>query len=318
VKGAEYALYVLTVVYFIALCCMYKNIRVSIQVLKTASVIVMGNLRMLVVPFFEAILLLMWSAWWLYSFGYLLSSGEITQPKHGSQLKVVELSDMQRYYAYLHVFTFFWGFELIQALFTFALIVGVCTWYFTSQEDTRGSFSLSTGFWWAFRYNLGSLALGSFILAVVWIIRCLFEYIDKQMEGAKQNNAVARAISYCVRCCLDCFHRFLKFLNENAYCQIALTGENFCASAMAAFVLALKNAATFFITNGIGSLIQFLGRVTISIANTLVGYLIINNVPEFVEDIDSPIPVLAVVFFISFTMATVFMEVYASTSLAIL
>ena len=273
---------------------------------------------MLFVPFFEAILLLAWSAFWITSFGYLLSSGEITQPKHGSQLKKIELSDDQKWMAYGHVFTFFWGFELIQALFTFSLIVGVCTWYFTSHEDSRGSFSLSTGFWWAFRYNLGSLALGSFILAVVWIIRVIFEYIDKQMEGAKQNNAVVRAISYCVRCCLDCFHRFIKFLNENAYCQVALTGENFCTSAMAAFVLALKNAATFFITNGIGALIQFLGRVTVSIANTLIGYLIITYVPEFVEDIDSPVPVLLVIFFISFTMATVFMEVYSSTSLAIL
>ena len=58
--------------------------------------------------------------------------------------------------------------------------------------------------------------------------------------------------------------------------------------------------------------------MTISIANTFIGYLIITKVPEFIEDIDSPVPVLAVIFFISFTMATVFMEVYAATSLAIL
>ena len=93
VKGAEYTLYGLCVAYFICLCCMYKNIRVSIQVLKTASVIIMGNIRMLFVPFFEAILLLCWSAFWLLAFGHLLACGEITQPKHGSQLKKIELTD---------------------------------------------------------------------------------------------------------------------------------------------------------------------------------------------------------------------------------
>ena len=97
-----------------------------------------------------------------------------------------------------------------------------------------------------------------------------------------------------MRCCLDCFHRFVKFINENAYIQVALTGESFCTSAMAAFVLALKNAATFFITNGIGSLIFFLGKMTISIINTAIGYLLITHVESFKEEIDNPVPVLAI------------------------
>jgi choline transporter-like protein 2/4/5 len=183
---------------------------------------------------------------------------------------------------------------------------------------------LSTGFWWSIRYNLGSLAFGSFILAVVWIIRIVFEYIDSQLEGAKKENKVVQIISNVLRCYLDCFHRFIKFLNQNAYIQIALTGDNFCSSAMSAFVLALKNAATFFITNGIGSLIQFLGKITISLLNVFLCYLIIMYSPEFEDDdgegsiIDNPIPVLGVMFVISFTLATIFMEVYSCTSLAIL
>ena len=55
---------------------------------------------------------------------------------------------------------------------------------------------------------------------------------------------------------------------------------------MSAFVLALKNAASFFITNGIGALIYFLGKATISILNTFIGYLLITYVPDFEEDID--------------------------------
>lgn len=70
----------------------------------------------------------------------------------------------------------FWIAELIAAIFHYALIVGVCTWYFTSTADSRGRFSLLRGFWWSIRYNLGSLALGSFILALIWMIRIVFEY----------------------------------------------------------------------------------------------------------------------------------------------
>ena len=35
----------------------------------------------------------------------------------------------------------------------------------------------STGIEWAFRYHFGSLAFGSLIVAIVWAIRIIFEYI---------------------------------------------------------------------------------------------------------------------------------------------
>lgn len=138
------------------------------------------------------------------------------------------------------------------------------------------------------------------------------------MQKVKDESAAARCILSCTRCCLDCFHRFIKFLNENAYIQVALTGENFCVSAMQGFVLALKNAATFLIINGIGQFLYLLGKATISIVNTAIGYLMITYIQEFQEDIDQPLPFLMLIFFMSYMMATTFMEVYNSVSLAIL
>ena len=218
---------------------------------------------------------------------------------------------------YGQIFMFFWVFEFIQAVFNYTIIVAVCTWYFSSTNDISGNFSLTTGFIWSFRYNFGSLALGSFILAIVWIIRIIFEYIDDKMKTAKENNEVVRYISMCIRFVLDCFHRFIKFLNDNAYIQVALTGENFCSSAMAAFVLALKNASSFFITNGIGSLIHLLGKASIIIANVILGYFIIRFFPEFSE-LSSPIAPLFIVGIMSYMMSSVFMEVFGTTSLTIL
>lgn len=80
-----------------------------------------------------------------------------------------------------YVFGLFWIAELLAAVFNYALIVGVCTWYFTSHGDTRGSLSIFKGFWWSVRYNLGSLAFGSFILALIWTIRIIFEYFEKKL-----------------------------------------------------------------------------------------------------------------------------------------
>lgn len=63
------------------------------------------------------------------------------------------------------------------------VIVAVCVWYFTSSADTRGSASLTKGVKWLFRYNLGSLALGSLLLAIVWFLIIIFEYLNKKLGG---------------------------------------------------------------------------------------------------------------------------------------
>lgn len=41
----------------------------------------------------------------------------------------------------------------------------------------------SKGVKWMFRYNFGSLAFGSFLLALVWFIIIVFEYLNKKLNG---------------------------------------------------------------------------------------------------------------------------------------
>jgi len=103
----------------------------------------------------------------------------------------------------------------------YVLIVAVVSWYFTENENTRGNFSICRGYWWLIRYNLGSVLFGSFILALVWLIRTIFEYIHKKITNASGDRPLPRPVQWllsCTRCCLDCCHRFIKYVNMNAYC----------------------------------------------------------------------------------------------------
>ena len=122
---------------------------------------------------------------------------------------------MQKGLIAAQAFVFIWMYEVIVALHNYVIICGVCTWYFTSTQDSAGYFSLCKGLGWALRYNLGSLAFGSLIVSLVWILRVMFEWIASKVD--EPGNALTRCISTCCRCCLDCFHRFIKFLDENAY-----------------------------------------------------------------------------------------------------
>ena len=91
-----------------------------------------------------------------------------------------------------------------------------------------------------FRYHLGSVAFGSFILAVVQFIKWWLYWLEKQAEASK--NGIMKRIAQTLRCCVTCFEKFIKFLNKNAYIQIALLGKKFCYAAKDAFWLIFRNA----------------------------------------------------------------------------
>jgi hypothetical protein len=61
---------------------------------------------------------------------------------------------------------------------------------------------------------------------------------------------------------------------------VALNCTNFCASAINAFLLVLKNSGTFMVSEGIAGIFMFLGKIFISVANTALCYLILTNWEE--------------------------------------
>ena len=122
----------------------------------------------------------------------------------------------------------------------------------------------------------------------------------------------------CVHCCLTCCHRFVKYINENTYCQIALTGENFCTAAMNGFLLILKHTATFAFTKGMSGIFNVLGKLTVSLLVTAACYIIIIYWADLYTRINSPIGPMIVVFFVSYAIAYLFMAIYSTTALCIL
>jgi choline transporter-like protein 2/4/5 len=92
-----------------------------------------------------------------------------------------------------------------------------------------------------------------------------------------------------MHCCFDCFERFVRFINNNAYIQIALTGKGFCTSAHESFYLMLRNAGRFTALAGVGSLILGLGKLFIAASSATISYLIVTHVEPFRDDIYSPV-----------------------------
>lgn len=49
------------------------------------------------------------------------------------------------------------------------------------------------------RYHLGSIAFGSFIIAVIQFIRAVLEYVDRQMKTASPGNMVTKYLMACIK-----------------------------------------------------------------------------------------------------------------------
>merc|ERR1712216_828299 len=126
-------------------------------------------------------------------------------------------------------------------------------------------------------------------------LRMICEYIKTSAE--KSGNSGAKKTAACVTCCLACFNRLIKFLNEQAYVRIALTGENFCPACKSAFYVGLSNWDRYMLVNLLGGAFVNLGVACIALSSTYVGYIYIMKNPEMLNALVSilmPIVVFAI------------------------
>lgn len=86
---------------------------------------------------------------------------------------------------------------------------------------------------------MGTVAFGSLILAICSFIRAMIEFAEQKLK--KYDNACTKAIFCCLKCFFWCLHKFLCFVNRNAYIMCAVHGKNFCSSAKSAFELLMRN-----------------------------------------------------------------------------
>lgn len=75
---ASYAIWGLSVIYVLAVLCCWYSIKIAVKVLRTSARIIMGNLRMVLIPIISILFTAVWIAASMYFMLWLLSCGKIT------------------------------------------------------------------------------------------------------------------------------------------------------------------------------------------------------------------------------------------------
>lgn len=222
---------------------------------------------------------------------------------------------------WIFMFGFFWIMAFIIAILQFTVASTVALWYFNAGSDAGDSVSVCKGVYWAFRYHLGSLAFGSLLIAIVTMIKVLFEYFAKKYEKAAPENPITKALICYVRCMIWCLDACVKFISENAYIQTAINGTNFCTGAKKAFFMIIGNPGTFTAMNIVGWIMTAIGKgviVGLSVYITMV--LAEMNVLTTTEGakIQQPFVPSFVVLLVAYLVASFFISIFDFACLTIL
>lgn len=260
-------------------------------------------------PVGASLVIVIWIAYWTISYVFLYSVGTITQ-RSNTPFSSIEWSDFTRYCVFYDIFGLFWVNAFIIGSQQFIIAFACVTWYFTASTDMLGTGSVLKGIWVIFRYHLGTIAFGSLIIAIVQMIKFLFEYYRKQMTGRAFDNPVGKFLLWATRYCLDCLNRFVKFISKNAYIMTAITSKNFCSAAWRAFILILSSAGRFLVSNLLGGAIMWIGRAFTTFATAGIGYLMVIYLPWIAEDIGSPFLPCLVMALIGFTIGAIFLSLF--------
>jgi len=165
---------------------------------------------------------------------------------------------------------------------------------------------------------MGSVAFGAFILAVIWAIQIVMLYIEKKMRdaGLAKNKFMELLFKY-IHCCLACFERLIKFLNKQAFIQVALTGKSFCPAAWAGFLVILHHMVDFSLLSFLGNAFMLIAILVISCGSGALAWLLIRST-SYMDQISSIwFPVVLVVI-MGYLIGKIFSSVYMVACYAIL
>jgi hypothetical protein len=260
----------------IFLIYIHKTIALVVAIFKEAGKVVYSMPIILLYPlktFAECVAVVMY---FLYIFFYLWSAGDPTMHVT-TQHVTYEWSDELHGWLWLHLFGFYWTFEIVLA-FQEAVIAGAAAeWYFTAWVDpvtkkkkAKITWPICGSMARMIRFSMGSLIAGALIIAIVKIIRFFMAFIEDKIKKAAGKNFAIKCLLRCVNCCLWCVEKCLKFLNRNAYIEVAIYGDNFCRSAQSAFAILMRNAVRVSAINSIGDAVLFLCKLVVAMAG-LVG-----------------------------------------------
>ena len=319
----------------VVFCVLRKRIMLAIAVVKEAGKALSAQKLLVLFPIIQLTGCAIFVAPWCVYCLFLASSGELVDVRAcydymGSECKdpylegddvvriaqsgcnCVEYKEMQyttnqRYAGLYLLFSWFWTSEFIIAMGQLVVALAISTWYFTREPKNIGNSNVFYSIKTAFRFHAGSAAFGALIIAIIKTIRAIIAYL--QRKAKKSGSKLAQLVLCIIQSCMWCVEKTMKFINKNAYIQIAIFGYSFCKAARRAFFLIARNILRIAAVSIVSSFVLLIGKVLVPVGTTTLCYLFLTSTggADGLAGLWAP---LFLVFLLSFFTVQMFNEVF--------
>uniref|UniRef100_A0A8D9AGR2 Choline transporter-like protein n=1 Tax=Cacopsylla melanoneura TaxID=428564 RepID=A0A8D9AGR2_9HEMI len=282
---------------------MRNRIRLVIRLFTEAGKALADMPLLLVQPLVTFLSLVLVFAGFVY-FGILIQGGGFLTVDPNNEKNFYYKKDFAMKFSRIYdLFMWFWMVQFCIGCQHMVIAGSVATWFFT-RDKSRVESPISTAVCNLFSCHLGSVSLGSMIIAIVQIIRLILTAMKKAMKDSQ--NETVKAMYNCCQCCFSALETILQYLTRNAYIEVAMFGTSFCQGGAQAFKLLTSNALRVAAINSVGDFVLFLAKVLVVACSVFLGFYLIDPIPG-VQHLGVPLTIIGLV---SYFIAHCFFTVY--------
>lgn len=309
-----FAICVLVIALFVLLIAMGLRKRISFAaiIIHESSRTIRYNCCIMVVPVVYALLFLIGVVLLIITMVYYFSSLEI-DTTNGEHNIIFKKETRSVCLFTLLVFIWWTFFSIGMNQYTIGSVGAEFYFSRPTKERERKSFPVLNAVKTLFLHHLGSIALGSFLIALVCTFRSVLLYLAKKVK--EQKSEALGVLLACLQCLFGVIQRLLEFIASRAYIMMAIRGKNFLSSAMDALKLMINNPTRSFFLTGISKFIIILGELMVVGLSVLVCFFVLR--PDALSDgVESYFKVvfwwflLFLCFFVSFFVSVIVFAVY--------
>lgn len=284
--GFGAALLLVGIILLLIIIALRKRISLGSALVQEASRMIKNNICLLLVPIIYAIIFAIGTVLIVITMVFYFSSLEMKGDDYSREI-VFKKND--RLVVIYSVLCFFWLLFFIIGMTQYTIAGAGALFYFSRSSSDRKYFPIASTLWTLVWHHLGSIAVGSFLIALVCTFRAIVLYMSKKAKASK--NETLRCILSCLQCCLGCLQKLLEFISCRAYILMAIEGKNFWYSAFDAIKLLLSNPIRSLFITAISKFLIVCGELLVCAITTITCFIILR--PDvFSADGKSPIHVV--------------------------
>lgn len=287
--------------------CLCKQIRIAVGIIEAACEAVQSMPLIVLFPLCQYGIMLLFMVYWICVALYMASAGDYVKDDLTGVYTMEWNENMQKAIMY-HFFGLLWNMAFLRHMTILILAGAFSVWYWTPLDDKlEGKFQsehpapILSSVKRSILYHTGTVAFGSFIIAVIQAIQIALEYLKR-----KQDSEILKYIITYVQCLVKCFERLMEYISKCAYIVTAAKGNMFCTAAWEAFGFLLRHMGQHVVVQWISEFLMILGKLFVVFATVAVCFFMAGSDPN----ISSPYILLICCACISYLVACLFLGVF--------